>query len=98
MYGDNYFRRQEHSVVLAGIARILLDALILAICHAAEDEEGNNDSLADSVDNHSIDYDDVSGQDEWYADDPYMPTDDYIINKIMSASDDELLESVHGLG
>ena len=88
MYGNNFFRRKEHSVVLAGVARIFLDALILAICHAVE-EEGNNESSAESVDNHSIDYDDISGQDEWYADDPYMPTDDYIINKIMSASDDE---------
>ena len=80
-------RRENSVVIAAGVARFLWNALIVAICHAAEDE-GYSEPSEDAADNHSIDYDDIAGQDEWYADDPYMPTDDYTINEIMSASDD----------
>lgn len=90
MYWNNFFRRREQSVLIAAVAKILWNALILAICHAAEAEEDiNNESSEDSTENDSTDYDDIAGQDEWHADDPYMPTDDYIINEIMSSSDDE---------
>jgi hypothetical protein len=89
MYRNNCIlcRRENSVVIAASVTRFLWNALILAICHAAEDE-GDSEPSEDSADNHSIDYDDIAGQDEWYADDPYMPSDDYIINEIMSASDD----------
>ena len=78
---------------------LLLVALILATCVAAEDDNNGNGVSQSSEDDHG-EYSDASDayhQDEWYADDPYLPTDDEFVQQIQAeikAQQSEMIEEL----
>jgi len=86
MFRNNSIIRRDKAAIGASF-RFLLVALVLAICNATE-EGGNDGSSEDSVDTGRSD-DEASDRDEWYADDPYMPNDDYILQEIKAELDAE---------
>jgi hypothetical protein len=87
MYKMNRIIRRDKAAIDASFVRFLLIALIVAICNAAE-ESGNDGSSKASADTGRSN-DEAADRDEWYADDPYMPTDDYILHEIKAELDAE---------
>ena len=87
MFRNNSIIRRDKAAIGASLIRFLLVALVLAICNAAE-EGGNDGSSEDSADTGRSS-DEASDRDEWYADDPYMPNDDYILQEIKAELDAE---------
>jgi hypothetical protein len=79
MYRNRVIRRDK-AAIRASFVRFLLVALILAIGNSAE--EGGNDEASKSSADTGRSNDEAADRDEWYADDPYMPTDDYILQEI----------------
>lgn len=73
--------------MVASVVRFLLFVLILAACGAAGD--GGNDGGSQASADNDRSNDGASDRDEWYADDPYMPTDDYVIQQIRAELDAE---------
>lgn len=78
---------------------LLLVVLILATCVAAEDDNNGNGVSQSSEDDHgeSSDTSDAYHQDEWYADDPYLPTDDEFVQQIqaeINAQQSEMIEEL----
>lgn len=83
MHRKNRILRRDHAAISASVVRFLLIALILAICCVAEN--GGNDGASKT----GISNDEAAARDEWYADDPYIPTDDYVIQQIQEEIDVE---------
>lgn len=87
-------RRRAYAKISKSVIRFLLVALILAICGAAEDDSNSNEASQSSEDDHGASSDDFAdNQEEWYADDPYLPTDDEFVQQIqaeMNAQQNEM--------
>jgi hypothetical protein len=78
---------------------IVLVALILVTCVAAEDDNNGNEATQSSEDDHEAysDASDADNQDEWYADDPYLPTDDEFVQQIqaeINAQQSQMIEEL----
>lgn len=94
-------RRCPVAAALAGISRFLGLALIV-ICRAAEDDSNDSDSSRESADNQLYDdalYDGeaADGDGRWYADDPYMPTDDAILQEMNAEVDAEMEAAINSM-
>jgi hypothetical protein len=87
MYRTNRILGRDHEAIIATVARFLLCVIILSACSGAEDD-GNDGASKVSADNGRSN-DEAADRDEWYADDPYMPTDDEFIQQIRAELDAE---------
>ncbi|KAL3764000.1 hypothetical protein ACHAW5_000039 [Stephanodiscus triporus] len=87
MHRKNRILRRDHAAITPGVVRFLVIALIFAICCVAED--GGKDGASKTGRSN----DEAAARDEWYADDPYMPTDDYFIQQIQEEIDAERNEN-----
>lgn len=66
-------RRYEYAKMSKSVIRFLLVALILATYAAAEDDNIGNEAAFDA-----------DNQEEWYADDAYLPTDDEFVQQMQA--------------
>ena len=60
-----------------------------------EDESQSQDNENQSQDQNNEMDDDNVDYDRWYADDPYMPTDDYVLQQMRTQWDEEQLEAMN---
>ena len=60
-----------------------------------EDESQSQDNENQSQDQNNEMDDDSVEYDQWYADDPYMPTDDYVLQQMRTQWEEEQLEAMN---